>query len=379
MKVISGKNEIKKNNCTRIVKFILEKHLTSRQEISKTLNLSMPTVFSNVTGLINTGLLSEAGEYGSTGGRKAKALAISRGYRSVAGIDITKRHVRMLLLDLSGEQIAEDYYRCLYEDTSKYYNALGDHLEQFLDKNNVKDRSCLIGVGISIPGIIIPDKVVLSRSHILNVQNISLLRFSQNIRYPVLFDNDANCAAFAEVNRNNTGNMAFFSLSNTVGGAIYQNGILCAGDNYKSGEFGHMIIHPDGKKCYCGKKGCMDPYCSTKALLDDPDGRLEDFFEKLSSGDKKCNAKWDTYLDDLALSITNIRMAFDCKIVLGGYIGGYIEQYMDRFTEKVRKYNNFDPDTAYISTGKYKRLSSAVGAAKIMVYRYIDQLEPAED
>lgn len=365
-------NDIKRQNKQRIAKYILEHKQASRQELAKALGYSMPTVFANVNELIEQGFACEAGEYGSTGGRKAKVLTINNFHRSVIGLDITKRHIRLLLLDITGTILKESYFRYKYENDFEYYQKLGQYVQEFAEAGG-KDAENLIGVGISLPGIIVPDRGVLQRSHILNVADVSLSRFIQNIPYPTIFDNDANCAAYVEVSRSSK-STAYFSLSNTVGGALYYDGKLCTGDNYKSGEFGHMIIHPGGRTCYCGKKGCLDAYCAAPTLTDGLDDHLEDFFDKLEHGDIKAAKTWDIYLDNLAIAVSNIRMAFDCNIILGGYIGGYMEQYMVPFTDKVRQYNNFDSDTNYITTGRYKRLSSAIGAAQLMVNQYVDSL-----
>lgn len=365
-------NDVKRQNRQRIAKYILENKQVSRQELAKALGYSMPTIFANVNELMEQGFVCEAGEYGSTGGRKAKVLTVNKDHRSVIGLDITKRHIRMLLLDITGEILREEYFRFSYEDDLDYYQKMGEYVQQFVEAGG-EDAQNLIGVGISLPGIIVPDKGILQRSHILNVADVSLNRFSRNIPYPVIFDNDANCAAYVEVPKDSK-STAYFSLSNTVGGAIYYNGSLCQGDNYKSGEFGHMIIRPGGKMCYCGKKGCLDAYCSALTLTNGIDAHLEEFFENLAKGDIHAEEVWDDYLDNLAIAVSNIRMAFDCDIILGGYIGGYVEQYMVPFTDKVRMYNNFDTDTSYITTGKYKRLASAIGAAQLMVNQYIDSL-----
>ena len=111
--------------------------------------------------------------------------------------------------------------------------------------------------------------------------------------------------------------------------------------------------------------------------MSDPDGHLEDFFEALERGEAWAVERWDDYLDDLAIAVTNIRMIFDCDIILGGYIGGYVEKYMNQFAKKTRKYNNFDQDTSYITTGCYKRLSSAIGAAQIVRDVFVDNMLPA--
>ena len=367
--------EIKRQNRAIIFKYILENGVVSRQDIAKHVGYSLPTVFSNVTELIEAGYLCEAGTFDSTGGRKAKMVAVSKNIRFSVGVDITRRHVRFVMLDLSGDLIADSIERLAYVDSYEYYSEVGRMLESFLDANSA-NRGKLMGVGVSISGILNAEKTVISKSHVLGVEGLSLSNFYDHISYKTFFDNDANCAAFAEVDRQSK-STAYFSLSNTVGGAIYYNGELCTGNLSKSGEIGHMIIHPGGKRCYCGKNGCLDAYCSALSLMSDPDGHLEDFFEALERGEAWAVERWDDYLDDLAIAVTNIRMIFDCDIILGGYIGGYVEKYMNQFAKKTRKYNNFDQDTSYITTGCYKRLSSAIGAAQIVRDVFVDNMLPA--
>lgn len=58
------------------------------------------------------------------------------------------------------------------------------------------------------------------------------------------------------------------------------------------------------------------------------DQSRELFFQRLESGDEVIREAWNFYLKYLALAVTNLRMAFDCDIVLGGYIGQYLKPYM---------------------------------------------------
>ena len=102
---------------------------------------------------------------------------------------------------------------------------------------------------------------------------------------------------------------------------------------------------------------------------------LEEFFSLLENNDASCLARWETYLDNLAMAVTNIRMAFDCNIVLGGYIGSYIGSYMDSLSTKAAKYNMFEQDTSYLRAGKNGKLSSALGAAKKVIVQYIKSIE----
>ena len=67
-----------KKNSTKfqIINYIINHKATSKVELSRNLNLSMPTVLSNVNELLASGIAVEMGEYESTGGRKAKMISI---------------------------------------------------------------------------------------------------------------------------------------------------------------------------------------------------------------------------------------------------------------------------------------------------------------
>ena len=82
-------NEVKIQNRIKIIKFVLDHHYVSRQDIASCLGFSMPTVFSYVTELLDRDILCETGEFDSTGGRKAKVLSLATGNKYVIGMDIT--------------------------------------------------------------------------------------------------------------------------------------------------------------------------------------------------------------------------------------------------------------------------------------------------
>lgn len=374
MKAANG--NIKQKNRVSTAMYILDHNGVSRQELAIALGFSMPTVFQNVSDLMESGIVCENGEYGSTGGRKAKILSIRQGVRCAIGVEITARHVRLILMDLSRKLMDIAQVRCRYEDTTAYYLELGRIVQDFARKNEVSlESDCrLIGVGIALPGIIDQERKLLRKSHALNVENVGLWQFSQGIPFPVIFGNDANLAAYAEVTDKQR-TTVYISLNETVGGAICRDGDICQGDNFKSGEIGHMILIPGGRKCYCGKRGCLDAYCSARVLrADETDYSLSRFFDALESGDPVCVKRWDTYLEHLAITVSNLRMVLDCDIILGGHVGGYMGGHMRTFGDKIRKYNNFEADTSYIHLGQYRRECASIGAARTMVDRFIENL-----
>ncbi len=362
-----------KKNITRsrILNYVINNQVTSKVEVSKNLNLSMPTVLSNVNDLIAKGIIIETGEYESTGGRKAKSIGINPSYRYSVGIVITANHVGIVLVNLKYEIVKFRRVRMKFSPDASYCQDLSVLTSEFLKDTEYQDR--ILGIGISIPGIISQKDHLLIKSHALQLENYSLSFLEQAFDLPVYFENDANAAMMAE-DMNRYKNAIYLSLNNTLGGAFCIGGKLFQGENQKAGEFGHMILVPGGRKCYCGKKGCADAYCAASALTDEINS-LETFMEQLKSGDEAVEEKWSEYLDMLAVLISNLRMAYDMDIILGGEVGGYLAEHMLPLGEKVMEYNGFDHDIRYLRNCSYKREASAVGAAKHFLQDFIKNIE----
>nr|WP_303217115.1 ROK family transcriptional regulator [uncultured Blautia sp.] len=356
---------------SRILNYVINNQITSKAEVSKNLNLSMPTVLSNINDLIAKGIIIETGEYESTGGRKAKSIGINPSYRYSVGIVITANHVGIVLVNLKYEIVKFRRVRMKFSPDASYCQDLSVLTSEFLKDTEYQDR--ILGIGISIPGIISQKAHLLIKSHALQLENYSLSFLEQAFDLPVYFENDANAAMMAE-DMNRYKNAIYLSLNNTLGGAFCIGGKLFQGENQKAGEFGHMILVPGGRKCYCGKKGCADAYCAASALTDEINS-LETFMEQLKSGDEAAEEKWSEYLDMLAVLISNLRMAYDMDIILGGEVGGYLAEHMLPLGEKVMEYNGFDHDIRYLRNCSYKREASAVGAAKHFLQDFIKNIE----
>ncbi len=359
-------------NKRKIAKYIYHHDGASKQEIAQELGLSMPTVLQRVKELIGEGVVTESGEYESTGGRKAKALSIAAGKCFSVGMDITGNHVSLVLLDAGGRLRAKRRVRKSFCDSEAYSGELGALLREFLKKNRIREES-LLGVGISIPGIVDEERGRMTRSHVLELEDYDLGRLCTHIPWPVRFRNDASSAAYAEL-RESGQDTVYLSLSDTVGGAIYLNGRIYKGEHFRSAEFGHMILVPGGKPCYCGKKGCFDSYCSARVLKKWSGDDLESFFLGLQDGNPVFKAAWNEYLKYLAVGISNLRMAFDCSVVLGGYVGGFMEAWMGELENELSQYRIFKNDRSFVRTGRYKREAAAVGAGIRFVEEFFDSL-----
>lgn len=86
---------------------------------------------------------------------------------------------------------------------------------------------------------------------------------------PVVVENDANAAAWAEwrfgVGRGES-QLVCVTLGTGIGGGVVSDGRLQRGRYGMAGEFGHMVVVPDGHRCECGNRGCLEQYASGNVL-----------------------------------------------------------------------------------------------------------------
>src|SRR3954467_5080662 len=92
----------------------------------------------------------------------------------------------------------------------------------------------------------------------------------KRIGLPVVVENDANAAAWAE-HRFGAGrgerDLVCVTVGTGIGGGIVMDGQLYRGRFGIGAEFGHMRVFPNGRRCGCGQDGCGEQYCSGRALL----------------------------------------------------------------------------------------------------------------
>lgn len=325
---------------SRIFQLLRSGQELTRQEISGTLSLSMPTTLQYVTELMEAGILEERGTAQSNGGRKAKLLRLCPEAGRAVGVNIGVRHVEFAVTDLLGELRQAGSVPLAFRDEPEWYDRFHESLVRFLAEHQLKAGQ-ILGSGVSFPGIIDGGGEQVIRSHILGLSHMSLDRFHKALPFPAIFANDANCACFAE--RGPVRSSFFYlSLNESVGGAIMLNGQLWTGDTFQAGEVGHMLLIPEGRRCYCGKEGCADAYLSPQAL--ERDG-------------------WDRYLEHLAVLLSDLRMLLNIDLVVGGQVGAQIGPHLEELRVKTAQYDHFARDVDYIVPCTRLEYACALGAA----------------
>ena len=368
--------DVKKLNKNRIFRLIYNSDKISRQEIADRLGLSLPTVNQNLKMLMEDGLIEYVGNFTSTGGRRAQAITISNNARKAISVNIKADYINVDVVGLKGQIIYSMDVKAHFSKSSAYIEKLTDAVRHAADYVGA-DADDILGIGITVPGILDDEKQILISAPPLKAKNYDFTKLISAIDYPVVVMNDARAEAYADhwFNGKPQDEKIYIMLGEGVGGAYINASAIRNGVHNRGGEFGHMVIHPGGKQCLCGKKGCLEAYVSEKVLSSELNTSLEDFFAQAEKGKPDYVDMLEEYIDNLALGINNIYTMMDCDIVLGGTVAPYIKRYEDRIKECLVNDYSFDTDADYLKISDDGGGKSGLGAALSFVARFIDGVE----
>ena len=316
-----------------------------------------------------------SGEYTVEGTCDALLTTIRRKASPVrAGIILGSMNVQIGLLDDQNRIIAEktcpaDRKAAASECVRK---AAEETLRLLADSGISPDRCT--GAGIGVPGTVERrlGKVIYSNN--LGWKDVPVKEeFSRIVPVPVRIANDADCAALGEATAGSGreySDIVMLTLGNGVGGGIILNGKVFEGGMTGGGEIGHMTVRSGGRKCTCGRKGCLEAYVSLPALLKDASRRkgrpvtLEEIFGKENDPDMEEVLR--KYTEMLGEGIVNIVNVFRPQlIILGGMMSKYTDRLIPQLTEIMKRgcFGGADGMIPEIRTTVLKDRAGMVGAA----------------
>ncbi|CAB4893457.1 unannotated protein [freshwater metagenome] len=182
------------------------------------------------------------------------------------GIDIGGTKIAGALVDESGVILKELRVSSPIDDSSQMIEAISSVIDQLTGDSKV------IGVGVAAAGFLSVDREIMYHApNIAAWRNEPLKsRIESKTSYPVLLENDANAAGWAEFRfgaGKDVQSMIMLTIGTGVGGAIISEGRLLKGGFGIGGELGHVLSVPGGRVCGCGLRGCLETYASGTALL----------------------------------------------------------------------------------------------------------------
>lgn len=187
--------------------------------------------------------------------------------RLAVGIDIGGTKVAAGVVDLDGRVLARQRRETPTTDPVAVLDCIADLVAGFREEYVVQ------AVGIGAAGFVdVTRSTVLFSPHLAWRHEPLRDAVQRRVRLPVLVDNDANAAAWAEWKfgaAQREPDLVCINLGTGIGGAFILSGQLLRGRSGIAGEFGHMQVVPDGHHCECGNRGCWEQYASGNAITRD--------------------------------------------------------------------------------------------------------------
>ena len=242
------------------------------------------------------------------------------------GIDLGGTKIEGILLSNDNKIIKR---KRILTRQEKGYEFIIDRVVQLINNmKSISEKECQIG--ICTPGALDMKTGILKNSNTICLIGKPIKEDLENeLNCSIAIDNDANCFAMAEALLGSGKNydIIFGVIMGTgVGGGLVFNREIHHGRLFIAGEWGHQILYPNGRECYCTKKGCVETYLSGPALEKEWKKNsneslpLEKIIELYDTQPNNHYVKWkNEFLSNFAIALSNVINIIDPDVVvLGG-------------------------------------------------------------
>ena len=189
----------------------------------------------------------------------------------VVGVDIREVKTTYAVVDIRGEIISMDYFMTSeYPDVNDYVSALSEKIIMLVEENGGYET--IRSIGLSAPSANFMTGCI---EHAANMPWKGVIPMAAMLRdrlgLAVALANDAHVTALGEKAYGSAHGLKDFvvvSISHGgLGSCIFMDGKPYLGVNGFAGEVGHSCVQVDGRECGCGRKGCLETYCSDRGLI----------------------------------------------------------------------------------------------------------------
>ncbi len=264
------------------------------------------------------------------------------------GIDLGGTKIEGIVLDKNNNTIDRKRISTNREEGYEaIINRISELGHELLEKSISVKQIC-----ICTPGALDPTIGVMKNSNTLCLIGEPLQKdLEKAFELPVFMENDANCFALAESilgAAKGYGGVFGVIMGTGVGGGIIINGKIHRGPNNIAGEWGHHVLYPDGRDCYCGNKGCTEAYISGSALekeWEELTGQKHMVTDIIEKGFYKDHPEWkERFILNFGRALSHVIDIIDPNcIVLGGglskvdilYAEGKDAVYAEVFSKQV--------------------------------------------
>ena len=255
------------------------------------------------------------------------------------GIDLGGTKIEGIVLDAQGKELLRKRVETQQE---KGYAHILDRIKGLHDELAAGIRGAAHTFGIGTPGAISPRTGLLKNSNTVCMNGQPLKAdLERMLGRKIEIQNDANCFALAEafLGAGRGKKLVFGVIMGTgCGGGIVHNGEVITGPQAIAGEWGHMSIDPNGPKCYCGQRGCVETLISGSGLAaryaEQFGGKrpFKKIVQDYYAGDAKAVEFIKIFFRNFGRSLANLIDVLDPDVVV---LGGGVSNFNALYTEGV--------------------------------------------
>ena len=252
----------------RIITHYIYNGSSTITDLSKELDLSIPTVTKFISEMCEDGYINDYGKLETSGGRHPSLYGLNPESGYFIGVDIKKFAVNIGLINFKGDMMELKMnipYK--FENTPEAMEELCRLISSFIKKTKVNTEK-ILNININISGRVNPE----------SGDSFSQFNFSERplaevltdkIGCQVCIDNDTRAMTYGEYLQGcvkGEKNIIFVNISWGLGIGIIIDGKIYTGKSGFSGEFGHINVFDNEILCHCGKKGCLETEASGSAI-----------------------------------------------------------------------------------------------------------------
>ncbi|MCU6732334.1 ROK family transcriptional regulator [Diplocloster agilis] len=271
MPTVNNTRVLRSANRYIVLMALLERGQLTVEDIIRITQLSRPTVLQILKELMQEQLIAKAGKHQTEVGRQPTLYTINNQSYFAMGIDIDLPEVHLAISNLLGNLV----YSCSQEisfdiKAPVLANALVDLINRALAEVAI-DKSSIIGLGLGIPAIVDTKRNMAPRiSQVPTWADLDIAGYIfENTGIHVFVHNDVHLLGLIERKQKNLQAESFIYIAHRsgVGSAVFIDGKLYDGSYGNSGTLGHTCVDYNGPRCECGNRGCLEMYCSRRAIV----------------------------------------------------------------------------------------------------------------
>ncbi len=332
----------------------------TRHELQEKTGLSWGAVSSIVGAFLSNGMLTETPVPGNRSGRTPASLDVNSQDNLLIGVDLNAQGISCVITDLRARTLFSNREPVAHATQRGFLNQAISMIEDAILEMG-HDISHYIGIGVSVQGSVdTANGVSLNSPHLPEWNNVPVSDIlKQRFALPVVLVHDTNAMVLAEQwssNAKSMRNLVFIRLDMGLGMSMVIDNKIYVGADGTAGEFGHMVINPDGPLCTCGNYGCMEAYVSGRSLLQkvregiklgccdlELTGTPFDHDLALVAGAARAGSVFERGLFSnmgmyLGAGISNLIMMLNPEmVVIGGDLAKYGDLYMDKVHQVLKR------------------------------------------